>query len=151
MSSDLNILLAVDLGMKAGLAWFDAEGHLLRARATHFPDRAALKKALPRIWREIPGLTHVVLEGGGSLAEIWQKCAERFKLDARVVSAEDWRQGTLTPSQRKNGQTAKAAACELALQIARRDGCPPCRQYLDDAAEAILLGKWHYQKLSMGK
>ena len=140
-------LLAVDLGMKAGLAWFDESGRLLRARSTHFADRATLKRALPGIWREVPGITQLVIEGGGSLAEIWLKSAARRGIAVTQICAEQWRADVLIPSQRRNGQTAKAAACAKAAEIARQDGCPPCQEYLDDAAEAIVFGKWHARKL----
>ena len=136
-------LLAVDLGMKAGLAWFDNDGRLLRARSTHFADRATLRRALPSIWREVPCVTCVVVEGGGSLAEIWLKSAARHGLATTQICAEQWRREVLTPSQRRNGQTAKAAACVKAAEIARQDGCPPCQEFLDDAAEAIVFGQWH--------
>ncbi len=135
-------LLAIDLGMKAGLAWFAEDGRLLRARSTHFPDRATLKRALPNIWREVPGVTQVVIEGGGELASLWRRSAERHQLSLTQICAEQWRAEVLTPRQRRNAQTAKAAACALAAEIARQDGCPPCQEFLDDAAEAIVFGKW---------
>ena len=133
--------------MKAGLAWFDATGRLLRGRSTHFANRATLRQALPGIWREIPGVTHVVLEGGGPLAEIWLKSATRTGLATTQICAEQWRAEILTPSQRRNARSAKAAACALAAEIARQDGCPPCQDFLTDAAEAIVFGKWHAQRL----
>ncbi|MBO4620610.1 MAG: hypothetical protein J5654_10940 [Victivallales bacterium] len=143
-------LLAVDLGMKAGLAWFDESGRLLRARSTHFADRATLKRALPGIWREVPGVIRVVVEGGGSLAEIWLKSAARRDIAVTQICAEQWRADVLTPSQRRNGQTAKAAACAKAAEIARQDGCPPCQELLDDAAEAIVFGKWFASRQGWG-
>ena len=140
-------LLAVDLGMKAGFAWFDQDGRLLRARSTHFADRATLKRALPGIWREVPGVSQLVVEGGGSLADIWLKSAARQGIVTTQICAEQWRREVLTPSQRRNGQTAKAAACVKAAEIARQDGCPPCQEFLDDAAEAIVFGKWFARRL----
>ena len=35
-------LLAIDLGMKAGLAWFGEDGRLLRCRTVHFSNRTVL-------------------------------------------------------------------------------------------------------------
>ena len=147
MSETSSILLAVDLGMKAGLAWFDSHGRLLRARATHFANRTLLRQALPGIWREFPNVTHVVLEGGGPLAEIWLKSATRMGLTTTQISAEQWRAEVFTPTQRRKGQSAKAAARARAAEIARRDGCLPCQEFPTDAAEAIVFGKWHAQKL----
>lgn len=147
MPENSHKLLAVDLGMKAGLAWFDADGRLLRARSTHFADRTTLRRALPGIWRELPGVTHLVVEGGGSLGDLWLQAAMRQELEVHQICAEQWRAEVLTPSQRRNGQAAKAAACAMAAEIARQDGCPPRQQFLTDAAEAIVFGKWFVRQL----
>ena len=143
MPEESNKLLAVDLGMRAGLAWFDQAGRLIRARSTHFPDRAALKRALPGIWREVTGVSRVVLEGGGALAEIWLKSAAKQGLMVDQICAEQWRREVFTPSQNRNAHSAKNAACALAVEIARQDGCPPCQEFLDDVAEAIVFGRWY--------
>ena len=144
---EATVLLAVDLGMRAGLAWFDRSGRLIRARSTHFRDRATLKRALPGIWREVPGVTHLLVEGGGELADIWLKSASRQGFVTMKITAEQWRREVFSPSQLRNAQSAKAAARARAAEIARQDGCPPCREYLDDAAEAVVFGKWYSRKI----
>ncbi len=136
------IVLAIDVGMKAGLAWFTAEGELIRARSTRFATRTVLKKALPAIWTELPGVTQVVLEGQGDIADIFRKSAERAALPVQQFSAEQWREDMLLPRQRRSGKQAKAYAETIALQIARSCGKPPKCAYDDDAAEAILFGLW---------
>ena len=57
------VLLAVDLGLRAGLAWFNRQGRLIRCRSTHFTDRATLRRALPALWQEV--LCHRAGAGGG--------------------------------------------------------------------------------------
>ncbi len=128
--------------MKAGLAWFTAEGELIRARSTRFATRTVLKKALPAIWTELPGVTQVVLEGQGDIADIFRKSAERAALLVQQFSAEQWREDMLLPRQRRSGKQAKLNAEIIALQIARSCGKPPKCAYDDDAAEAILFGLW---------
>lgn len=139
------MLLAVDIGMKLGLAWFSEDGHLLRARSTRFPNRATLKRALPAIWTEMPEVTHVVLEGGGDLAEIWRKSAWKHGLSTETITAEEWRQEVLTPSQMRSGKQAKAIAEELALKIARKSEIPPKTELGNDTSEAILFGFWYWK------
>ena len=75
-------LLAVDLGMKAGLAWFGEDGRLLRCRTVHFPNRTVLKKAMPAILDELP-LDCAVIEGGGPVAALWKK--EIVKRDLPLI------------------------------------------------------------------
>ena len=136
------IVLAIDVGMKAGLAWFDADGELIRARSTRFANRTVLRKALPSIWAELPGVTQLVLEGQGEIADIFRKSAERASIPVQQFSAEDWRKDMLLPRQQRSGKQAKAHAEAIALQIARECGKPPKCAYDDDAAEAILFGLW---------
>ena len=109
------IVLAIDVGMKAGLAWFNVEGELIRARSTRFANRTVLKKALPSIWTEQPGVTQLVLEGQGEIADIFRKSAERASIPVQQFSAEDWREEMLLPRQRRSGKQAKAHAETIAL------------------------------------
>lgn len=144
--NECEVLLAVDLGMKAGLAWFDSTGKLLRARSTHFANRTVLKRALPSIWAEVPGVRWAVLEGMGILADIWLKSAEKCGIIAERICAEDWRKDVLIPRQMRSGKEAKATAESMAAAIARECGCPPKTGLGDDTAEAILFGRWYAGK-----
>ena len=135
-------LLAIDVGMKAGLAWFDEDGALVRARSTRFANRATLKRALPSIWTELPGVRQVVLEGQGDIADIFRKGALRAALPVQQFCAEEWRKDMLLARERRTGKQAKATAESLAMKIAHECGKPPRCAYDDDAAEAVLFGLW---------
>ena len=137
------ILLAIDVGMKAGLAWFDENGTLIKARSTRFANRTTLKRALPAILTEIEGVTEVVLEGQGEVADIFRKGIQRAALPVLQFSAEEWREDMLLPRERRTGQQAKNVAESMALKIARDCGNPPKCAYDDDAAEAVVFGLWY--------
>ncbi len=146
-SEQPKVLLAVDLGLRAGLAWFAEDGRLLRARSTHFANKTILRRALPSIWNEVPGVAHVVLEGGGPVGDIWRKSAERLGLPVTQICAEDWRKEVLLPSQQGDGPLAKTIACRMARSIARDAGLAPATELVNDAAEAIVFGQWFCRKL----
>ncbi len=137
------LLLAIDVGMKAGFAWFDENGTLIRARSTRFAKRMTLKRALPSILAEIEGVSEVVLEGQGEIADIFRKGIQRASLPVLQFSAEEWREDMLLPRERRSGQQAKAVAEAMALKIAHDCGNPPKCAYDDDAAEAVLFGLWY--------
>ena len=135
------------MGLRAGLAWFDGGGRLLRARSTHFATKSVLRRAIPGILREVPGLAGLVLEGGGELAEIWRKAAARHRLPVWLVTAEEWRKEVLLPSQQGNGQLAKRLCVRQAAAIARENGCSPVAELVSDVAEAIVFGRWFLSRL----
>ena len=137
------LLLSIDVGMKAGFAWFDENGTLIRARSTRFAKRMTLKRALPSILTEIDGVAEVVLEGQGEIADIFKKGIQRTSLPVLQFSAEEWREDMLLPRERRSGQQAKAVAEAMALKIAHDSGNPPKCAYDDDAAEAVLFGLWY--------
>jgi len=134
-------LLAVDLGLRTGLAVFASDGRLLRYRSTHFPNIGALKRALPRVLQEAPGLTCLVCEGDRHLASIW---ANRLRPTTELVwlSAHDWRPALLTPSEQRDGPTAKDAADTKARATIIASGLSRPTSLRHDAAEAILIGVW---------
>lgn len=135
-------LLAVDLGLRSGLAVYDASGRLLRYRSTHFANVGALKRAVPRVLDEAPGVAWVVCEGDQHLASIWRRLAE--KRGARVIwtSAEVWRPSLLEAWERRDGVGAKEAADRLARRVIEVCGAKRPTSLRHDAAEAILIGLW---------
>ena len=141
------VLLAVDLGLRAGLAWFNRQGRLIRCRSTHFTDRATLRRALPALWQEVPGVTVLVLEGGGDLAEIWLDSARRRNIATHQVAAQDWRAELLFQREQRSGAQAKAVAGKLCQKVMRWSGYTRPGQLVHDASEAVLCGLWMTHRL----
>lgn len=120
---------------------FSRQGKLLRYRSTHFPDIGTLKRALPRVLQEAPGLAVLVCEGDRHLASVWSR---HLPPDTRTlwIAAEEWREHLLTPSERRDGPTAKATADRRAREVIAASNLPRPKSLRHDAAEAILIGLW---------
>ena len=136
-------LLAVDAGLRAGLAVYDARGRLREYRSTNFGSLPRLKKAVYGVVSELPGLQRLVIEGGGGgIAAPWLKEARRRGLEVRQVDAGVWREALLIPRVRRTGVDAKEAADTLAREVIEWSGAPRPTSLRHDAAEAILIGLW---------
>jgi len=135
-------LLAVDVGLRTGLALYHRDGRLLRYRSQNFGTARRLRRGARRLLAETPGLLRLVLEGGGSLGEIWSSEALRRDLPVRRVSAEEWREGLLLPRERRSGARAKDSAGDLARTVIDWSGAARPTSLRHDAAEAILIGLW---------
>jgi hypothetical protein len=136
-------LLAVDAGLRAGLAVYGADGRLQEYRSTNFGSLSRLKKAVYRVVSDIDGLTHMVVEGGGGGIDApWLKEARRLDLWVRQVDARVWREPLLIPRVRRSGVDAKEAADSLAREVIDWSGAPRPTSLRHDAAEAILIGLW---------
>lgn len=135
-------LLAVDLGLRTGLALYGADGRLQWYRSQNFGSNARLKRGAFGVLKKLSGVEHLVLEGGGTLAELWAKEGERRGLRVRVVDAETWRRALLYPRERRSGEEAKAAADTLARRVIEWSGAARPTSLRHDAAEAILVGLW---------
>jgi hypothetical protein len=141
------MILAVDLGLWTGLACYAVDGagdaRLAWFRSQHFATIAALKRAIPRVLDEAPGLSLLVVEGDRHLGDLWARPAE--KRGARIVrvAPEVWRPVMLLPRDQRDGTTAKAAAVRLAHElIVASDARRPRTALVDDVAEAIVIGAW---------
>jgi hypothetical protein len=73
----MQTLLAVDLGVRTGLALYGGDGRLLRYRSQNFGSAARLRRALPALLEAEPDLAWLVIEGGGPLADAWEREAAR--------------------------------------------------------------------------
>ncbi|PIQ61769.1 MAG: hypothetical protein COV99_08435 [Bacteroidetes bacterium CG12_big_fil_rev_8_21_14_0_65_60_17] len=139
-------LLAVDLGLRTGLACFTGEGALLWYRSQNYGSRARLKKAawslLSEMSRDGAPVTRLVIEGGGDLAPPWINEAGRRGIAVTQIQAETWRRALLYDRQQRSGTDAKRHAGELARSIIRHSGLPRPTSLRHDAAEAILIGHW---------
>lgn len=137
------MLLAVDLGVRTGLALYSADGRLVSYHAQNFGSRARLRRGAQAVLHAHAGVTHLVLEGGGDLAELWRREGERRGLRVWVVDAHRWRRTLLLPREQRSGSDAKAAADGLARAIiAWSRAKAPTGPLRHDAAEAIGAGLW---------
>ena len=73
----MQTLLAVDLGVRTGLAVYGGDGRLLRYRSQNFGSAARLRRALPALLDAERDLAWVVMEGGGPLGDAWAREASR--------------------------------------------------------------------------
>ena len=137
-------LLAVDLGLAAGLACFRIDdGALLWFRSQQFGTVTRLKRAIPRVLDECPGLARVVVEGDQHLGDLWRKAAQKRGAVVSWVAPETWRAAMMYARERRHGKDAKHKAIELAKDIIEAHGGKrPRTPLVDDVAEAICIGAW---------
>ena len=135
-------LLAVDLGVRTGLASYGEDGRLHWYRSHNFGTAARLRRAIPGLLDRPGDVTRLVLEGGGELAGYWGVEADRRGVLVRVVSADDWRELFLIPRERRSGAQAKAVADRLARRVIEWSDAPRATSLRHDAAEAIMVGLW---------
>ena len=135
-------LLAVDLGVRTGLAAYGDDGHLRWYRSQNFGSAARLKRAIPALLDAEPDLTRLVLEGGGPLERLWRAEGEARGLVVQQVSAEEWRALFLLPREQRTGVDAKRTAALLARRVIDWSGARRPTSLRHDAAEAILVGLW---------
>lgn len=138
-----DVLLAVDLGLKTGIAVYGRDGRLQSYRSQNFGRRDRLKRGAPGVLRAAGAVAVLVVEGDLGLGEVWSRAAQRTH-DARVleVSAERWRQVLLHPSERRDGAMAKRNADMLARRVIQWSAAPRPTSLRHDAAEAICIGLW---------
>lgn len=135
-------LLAVDLGLRSGLALYGRDGRLRWYRSQNFGNQARLKRAVPSVLHGAGALAWLVLEGGGPVADVWEREAARRALPVLRVAAEDWRERLLYAREQRSGSQAKDAADGLARKVIDWSGAARPTSLRHDAAEAILLGLW---------
>jgi hypothetical protein len=135
-------LLAIDLGLRTGLAIYRSDGRLASYRSHNFGAPARLRKGAPTVLAEIPDLEIVVIEGGGALAEIWEKAIMRRGLRLIQIDAETWRERLLYAREQRSGLQAKQHADDLARRVIEWSAAPRPTALRHDAAEAILIGLW---------
>ena len=140
-------LLAIDLGLRTGLAHFDRQGRLLRHASRHFGGRDALRRGAPTLLAELEGLEWLVLEGDGRLARAWRRPAEARGIQCLRVEPDTWRRALLLPRQRTEGSPLKREAMTLADRIVADSPASSPTPPGPDAAEAILIGLWACRQL----
>jgi hypothetical protein len=133
-------LLAVDVGLKAGMAIYGRNGRLIAYRSRNFGTADRLRRGVRAILSPRSGVAHLVTEGGGPLADIWSKEATRQGIEVLRIHAEDWRQRLLLPREQKSGDKAKGSADTLARRVIEWSEAPRPTSLQHDAAEAIAVG-----------
>ncbi len=134
------MLLAIDLGVRMGVAVYDRERGITRYASHNFGSVSRLKRAARSIICEVDPLEHVFLEGDANLARHWRRVAEPRGARCHIVSAERWREALLLPRERRSGTDAKRHAQALARRaIQEGDAKRPTGPLRHDAAEAILI------------
>lgn len=139
-STEPEYLLAVDCGLKTGLALFQAPDRLLWYRSQHLANPATLKRFIYGLLHQQPTPDQILLEGGGELAELWRREAEKRAIPYRQLPAEEWRKRLLYDRQFSRSDIAKRSADQLARQVIERLGGKRPTHLRHDAAEAILIG-----------
>jgi len=138
----MSILLAVDLGVKTGLAAYGHDGRLQWYRSQNFGNAVRLRRGIHTMLDLLPHVTWLILEGGGPLADLWQREAVRRQIPVRQISAETWRRHLLYAREQRHGAQAKDRATVLARQVIAWSEAPRPTALRDDTAEAILVGLW---------
>jgi hypothetical protein len=133
-------LLAVDCGLRTGLALFQAPDRLLWYRSQHLASPAKLKRFIYGLLHQHPLPTSILLEGGGELAELWRREAGKRAIPYHQLQAEEWRKRLLYDRQFSRSQIAKRSADQLARQVIERLGGKRPPHLRHDAAEAVLIG-----------
>lgn len=140
MTAKGSYLLAVDVGLHTGLALFSENNRLLWYRSHHFSSPAKLKKVIGKLLREEPRPTHLFLEGGGPLADLWIIEAEKLAIKTKQIHALQWREKLFYARQHRSGSQAKREADGLARQVIEQLGGKKPTSLRHDTAEAILIG-----------
>lgn len=135
-------LLAVDVGVRTGLACYGDDGRLRWYRSQNFGNAARLRRALPGLLDDPPDLARLVLEGGGVLADAWDNAVARRHLEVIRVAAETWRPVFMLSREQRSGAQAKEVAGRLARTVIAWSGARRPTSLRHDAAEAILIGLW---------
>ncbi len=146
----MSSLLAVDLGVKMGLALYNHEGRLVWYRSQNFGNVARLRKGAAPILKDLPELGALVVEGDRLLGEVWARAAQKRAVYAEhpapkvmKIGAEVWRTRLLHPRHQRSGAEAKRHADTVAHEVIAWSGAKrPTGPLRHDAAEAILIGLW---------
>jgi hypothetical protein len=89
-------LLAVDFGLRTGLALYGPDGRLLWCRSQHFATRAALRRGAHGLLDASPNVAHLVLEGGGPIADIWSREVEHRGIAVLTIYSPNRSPGVFT-------------------------------------------------------
>ena len=136
-------LLAIDLGVKTGLACWDVEQRkLLWCRSHNYGSKKQVAKAAPGVLLSAGDAGILVLEGGGDIALIWKQAGNRWGWDTRILHAEEWRKNLFYESEWQYTSDLKNLAINYAHKAALWGGMKVAGRLNHNAAEALLAGLW---------
>ncbi len=136
----MGILLAVDLGLRTGLAAFGEDGRQIWYRSRNFGTNTRLRQAVHAILTELPETQWLAIEGGGPIAEIWKHEATRRSVHVLQIAAEQWREQFFLAREHRSGPQAKQVAGVMARRVIAWSDADRPTSLRHDAAEAILIG-----------
>ena len=137
----------MDVGLHTGLALFRRPTALEWYRSVRWPNRDRMRRGVWGMLRRVRNLEWVVVEGGGPLARMWHRAAEKQGVRTLEVTAEAWRSQMLWNRERRSGSEAKRHALRLARQAIGWAGGARPTSLTHDAAEAVLFGCWALWKV----
>jgi hypothetical protein len=165
-NSEEKLVLAVDLGLKSGVALFGSQGRLLRYEQFHF-EKDSLHDTAKRLLTEWEQdafqygsqgeneqgqkrarVTHIAIEGAdGYMLRAWADAATGLSI--LRVTPEEWRAELLLEKERSSGSNAKAASRLVARQVVEDFGVMPRHEgkFHTDVAEAVCLGLYVSSRL----
>ncbi|HPG32561.1 MAG: hypothetical protein H6541_10185 [Lentimicrobiaceae bacterium] len=135
-------LLAIDAGVKTGLALYQKPDTLIWYRSHNMGSVSSLRKAAYSLLHSLENLKVIIVEGGGPVALAWTKEAQKLQIRAVLTDAGDWRKEVLLPREQRNGIIAKQTAIRLAESLIHQSEADSKNTPTHDAAEAILIGLW---------
>lgn len=140
MSKIQRNILAVDLGVKTGMAVFTPEGRLRWYGSRNYGSKNSLRNDIPRLLQQYGPLRRLVLEGGGALYEVWNKEAQRGQIPVTAFHADYWRELLFGSDYLMHTDKAKDKAVEMAERVINQLGVHRFSNPVHHAAEAILAG-----------
>lgn len=148
------LLVAVDLGLRTGLALYSDDGRLLEYEQAVFETADELKANCLKLMADWEAsyqghdgksfhITHVAVEGAdASLRQVWRNIVEdHLHCQLLLVKPEEWRGDLLLSKEKVSGEAAKEASRLIARQLVADYGGGLHEGKLStDVAEAVLLG-----------
>ena len=161
--NEVELLLAIDLGLRCGASLFDDSGKLIRYEQLRFEDIDDLYEKAPVLiesWERDANsislndidfngkkcvISYLAVEGGGELFDAWDfSLEESDKRDIQLVQVrpEEWRAHLLTDKERASGRSSKEAARLIARQVVSECGTMSAHKgkFRTDAAESVVMG-----------
>ena len=161
--NEVELLLAIDLGLRCGASLFDDSGKLIRYEQLRFEDIDDLYEKAPLLiesWEKDANsnvsndidsngkkfvMSYLAVEGGGELFDAWEfSLEENDKRHIKLVQVrpEEWRSHVLTNKEQVSGRSCKEAARMIARQVVSEYGTMSAHKgkFKTDAAESVVMG-----------